>query len=45
MRAVVRAETEDEAAELAVEHAKEVHGISPMPPEVKSKIRALIKDE
>lgn len=43
--AVVRAETEDEAVAMAVEHAKEVHGISPMPPEVKAKLRALVKDE
>jgi predicted small metal-binding protein len=43
--AVVRAETEDEAVEMAVEHAKEIHGISPMPPAALLKIRALVKDE
>ena len=43
--AVVKAETEDEALEKAEQHAKEAHGISPMPPEVRSKLRALIKDE
>jgi predicted small metal-binding protein len=43
--AVVRAESEDEAVEKAEQHAKEVHGISPMPPEVRMKLRALVKDE
>jgi len=43
--AVVRAPTEGEALQMAAQHAKEVHGIDPVPPEVVDKVRAVIHDE
>ena len=43
--AVVRASTESEALQMAAQHAKEVHGVDPVPPEVVEKVRAVIHDE
>ena len=43
--AVVRAPTESEALQMAARHAKEVHGVDPVPPEVVDKVRSVIRDE
>ena len=43
--AVVRAPTEDEALQMAARHAKEVHGVDPIPPDVVDKVRAVMHDE
>jgi predicted small metal-binding protein len=42
---VIRAETEEKAMQLVAEHAKEVHGIEEVPPEVVEKVRSVMKDE
>jgi predicted small metal-binding protein len=42
---VIRAETEEEALKLVAEHAKEVHGMEEVPPEVVEKVRAVMKEE
>ena len=42
---VVRAETEVEALQIAVAHAKEVHGLQEVTPEIAEKVRAAIRDE
>jgi predicted small metal-binding protein len=39
---VIRAETEEEVLRLVAEHAKEVHGIEEVPPEVVEKVRAVM---
>ena len=43
--AVVRAPTEEQALQMAAQHAKEVHGLNTVPPEVVEKVRGAIKDE
>jgi len=42
---VIRAETEEEALKLVAEHAKEVHGIQEVPPEVVEKVLSVMRDE
>ena len=42
---VIRAETEEEALKLVAEHAKEVHGMQDVPPEVVEKVRAVMREE
>jgi predicted small metal-binding protein len=42
---VIRAETEEEALKLVAAHAKEVHGIQDVPPEVVEKVLSVMRDE
>lgn len=42
---VVRGETEEEILQKGAEHAKAVHNIEEMPPEMVEKVRAAIQDE
>ena len=42
---VIRAETEEEVLKLVAEHAKEVHGMEEVPPEVVEKVRAVMQEE
>ena len=42
---VIRAATEDEALQMAAEHAKAVHGLQEITPEVLAKVKAVIHDE
>ena len=42
---VVRAETEEEALQIAAAHAKEVHGIQEITPEIAEKVKTAIRDE
>ncbi|MCK5319044.1 MAG: DUF1059 domain-containing protein [Anaerolineales bacterium] len=42
---VIRAETEEEALKLVAEHAKEVHGMQEVSPEVVEKVRSVMRDE
>ena len=42
---VIRAETEEEALKLVAEHAKEVHGMQEVTPDVVEKVRAVMRDE
>lgn len=42
---VVRAPTEQEALKQVAAHAKEVHGVDPVPPEVVQKVRDVMRDE
>lgn len=42
---VVRAPTEKEALQQVAAHAKEVHGVDPVPPEVVQKVRDVMRDE
>ena len=42
---VVRAETEEEALQIAAAHAKEVHGIQEITPEIAEKVKTAICDE
>jgi len=42
---VVRAPTEKEALEQVAVHAKEVHGVEQVPPEVISKVKDVMRDE
>ena len=41
---VVRAETEDEIMEKCAEHAKKVHNMTEISPELAAKVKAAIKD-
>ena len=41
---VVRAETEDEIMEKCAEHAKSVHNMTEISPELAAKVKAAIKD-
>ncbi len=43
--AVVRAETEEEALKMVAEHAKEVHGMQEVSPDVVEKVRSVMRDE
>lgn len=42
---VIKAKTEEEALELAAEHAKEVHGLQEVTPEVVEKIKSVMTEE
>ena len=42
---VVRAPTEEEAIQKVAEHAKEVHDMQDVPPEVVAKVRQVMRDE
>jgi len=42
---VVRAPTEKEALEQVARHAREVHGVDQVPPEVISKVKDVMRDE
>ena len=42
---VVRAETEQEVLEQVAAHAKAVHNIETVPPEVVEKVRQVMRDE
>jgi predicted small metal-binding protein len=42
---IIRAATEDEALQMAAEHAKTVHGLQEITPEVVAKVKAAIRDE
>jgi predicted small metal-binding protein len=41
---VIRAETEEELMRKVAEHAKTVHGMSEISPELAAKVKAAIKD-
>lgn len=43
--AVVRADTEEEALQQVAEHARTVHGLETVPPEVVEKVREVMRDE
>jgi predicted small metal-binding protein len=42
---VVKADTEDAALQLVAEHAKTVHGMETIPPEVVQKAKTVMQDE
>jgi predicted small metal-binding protein len=42
---VVRAETEEEALQLVAEHAREIHGVQDVPPDVVEKVQAVMQEE
>ncbi len=42
---VIRAKSEEEALSLAAKHAKSVHGLEDISPEVIDKIRSVIREE
>lgn len=42
---VVRAPNEEEALKQVAAHAREVHGMQSVPPEVVQKVKAVMKDE
>lgn len=42
---VIKAQTEKEVLTLAAEHARNVHGVTEISPEIASKIKAAIKEE
>lgn len=42
---VIRAATEEEAVRMAAEHAKTVHGLQEISPEVVAKVKAAIREE
>ncbi len=42
---VIKAKTEGEALKLAAEHAKKVHGLQEVTPEVVEKIKSVMTDE
>jgi predicted small metal-binding protein len=42
---VIRAETEKEALKRAAQHAREVHGLEEISPEVLDKVRSVMRDE
>ncbi len=42
---VIRAETEEEVLKLVAEHAKVVHGMEEVPPEVVEKVRSVMQEE
>lgn len=42
---VIKAKTEQEAMNLAAEHAKTVHGVKEITPEVLKKIKAVMREE
>ena len=42
---VVRADSEDRALELVAEHARTVHGLEKVTPDVVEKVRSVMRDE
>ncbi len=42
---VIKAKTEDEALALAAEHAKSVHGVKEITPEIVNKIKAVMTEQ
>lgn len=42
---VVRAESEEEAMRMVAEHAKDVHNIERVPPEVAQRVREVMREE
>lgn len=42
---VIRADTEEEALKLVAAHAKEVHSMQEVTPDVVEKVRAVMRDE
>jgi predicted small metal-binding protein len=42
---VIKASTENEALALAAEHAKSVHGIKDITPEIVQKIKSVMREE
>lgn len=42
---VIKADTEKEALALAADHAKKVHGLTDVTPEIVAKIKSVMKDE
>jgi len=42
---VIKAKTENEALALAAEHARSVHGLTEITPEIVSKIKSVIREE
>ena len=42
---VIRAPTEDQALEMAAEHAKTVHGVRDITPDVLAKVKRAMHDE
>jgi predicted small metal-binding protein len=42
---VIKAKTEKEALELAAEHARTVHGVNEITPDIVQKIRSVMRDE
>jgi predicted small metal-binding protein len=42
---VIRADTEEEALNMAAEHARDVHGIKDVTPEVVDKIKSVMREE
>ena len=42
---VIRAKTEKEALTLAAEHARKVHNVTEITPEIVDKIKSVMKDE
>ena len=42
---VIRAETEEEAVHMAAEHARDVHGVQEVTPEIAEKIKSVIHEE
>ena len=42
---VIKADTEEEALALAAEHAKAVHGVKDITPDIVKKIRSVMKNE
>lgn len=42
---VIKAKTEKEALELAAEHARTVHGVKEITPDIVQKIRSVMRDE
>jgi predicted small metal-binding protein len=42
---VIRAKSEEEALQMAAEHAKAVHGMDRVSPEVVAKLKAVIREE
>lgn len=42
---VIKAKTENEALTLAAEHAKTVHGIKDVTPEIVAKIKSVMREE
>ncbi len=42
---VIRANSEEEALQMAAEHAKTVHGMDKVSPEVVAKLKSIIREE
>lgn len=42
---IIRAQTEKEAIQRAVDHAQKAHGMGELSPEIESQLKSLIKEE